>query len=138
MITSNVWTSSFPLNTNKEGNPLPRIWSQKLLRKELEIKLEKHSELVSTEEFRVKRKNMVDIWSNIKRGMDGSEACILMRFAWRQMAPDIREDALEGNVESLKQMISKLLEDEEKLHKWAKSDASAEKKINDEKDRIKA
>lgn len=104
---------------------LPREWEQKLYERELELKIEWHSKLTTDESYKSKRDQMVQIWNNVKRSLDSSLPCLYLRYAYRQMAEDINQLALEMNLHGINHAMTMLRAAYARIAKFKSSDQAA-------------
>jgi hypothetical protein len=115
------------LLTNNTHNPsgksaLPREWEQKLLETELQSRIDHLERLASEAEYKERRQNLVDIWRNVRRSLDDSLQCIYLRYAYRQVAEDLNQMALETNLESMRKAMRVLKKAYERIAKYKNSD----------------
>lgn len=101
---------------------LPREWEQELLRFELKNKIEWFGNLTNKQEFRDKRQKMVDIWKKVRRGLDQSLPCVYLRYAYRQIAEDISQVALDANLDSMRESLKLLESSDKRVEKYKEKD----------------
>lgn len=104
---------------------MPREWEQQLYEKELERKLEWYKKLTDDALLIAKRKRMVDIWESVKRGLDTSLDCLYLKYAYRQVARDINQLALEMNVAAIEQSLNMIRSAYKRIAKWKEADERA-------------
>lgn len=112
---------------------LPRAWEQNLHETELELKIEWLQKLATTEAFKSQREKLVEIWKNVKRSLDTSLPCIYLRYAYRQIAEDINQMALEANLESMQEALTVLRSAYKRVDMFSSSDKLI---INDIKEEL--
>lgn len=113
----------------KSKNVLPRQWEQSMHERELELRMESHRELTKKEEFVERRVQLVKMWKSVKRSLDASVECLYLRFAYRQIAEDINQQALDWNLESMEKAMEMLLSAYKRIDKFRASDEKAVEKI---------
>lgn len=118
------------LHTGKAA--LPREWEQKLLQTELQMKIDHLERLTSEQEYKDRRQKLVDVWRNVRRSLDDSLQCIYLRYAYRQIAEDINQVALETNLESMRKAMRVLMKAYERIAKLKNSDEKIIKDIEEE------
>lgn len=101
---------------------LPREWEQDLLGFELDAKIKWFDLLTNSEKFRDKRSHMIEIWKKVRRNLDYSLPCIYLRYAYRQVAEDISQVALDANLEGMKQAQKVLVAAYKRIEKYKESD----------------
>lgn len=110
---------------------LPRVWEQNLYEEDLSLKIFWLSKLANNPEYRNKREQMVNIWKSVKRNLDSSLPCIYLRYAYRQMAEDINQFALDNNLEGMREALDMVQTAYKRIDKLSNSDESAIKDIQD-------
>lgn len=112
---------------------MPREWEQQLYEKELDFKIEWLSKLTNEQTFKDMRQKMVDIWKNVRRSLDTSLPCIYMRYAYRQIAEDINQVALDTNLKAMEEAKNMVQRAYKRIEKYKKSDSKIIEKIEEEK-----
>jgi hypothetical protein len=102
------------------------------MEKGLELKIEYLEKLADDQHYRDMRRRMVLIWKHIRRGFDESLQCMYLRYAYRQIAEDINQIALESNLESLRYAMKVLQDAYKRIAKYKNSDDKIIKKIEKE------
>lgn len=116
---------------------LPRKWEQGLFQKELELKIEWLDRLVNSESYKLKRQELVEIWKNVRRGLDTSLPCIYLRYAYQRIAEDINQVALESNLEGMKGAMVVLENAFKRISVYKKSDQKVIKDIEEELEKVR-
>lgn len=110
---------------------MPREWEQQLYEKDLLVQIEWREKLTFNEDFKAKRQRMLDIWKSVRRSLDTSLPCVYLRYAYRQVAEDLNQLALEMNIDALKDALSMVREAYENIDKFKASDQAAKDAITD-------
>jgi len=121
----------YPLGLESKA-ALPREWEQKLLDHELSIRISRFEELTNEQQFRELRSKMLDIWKKVRRNLDHSLPCIYLRYAYRQIAEDISQVALEANLDGMKRAYQVLNNAYKRIEKFKKSDEAIIAAIQEE------
>lgn len=75
---------------------------------------------------------MIDIWKNVRRSLDTSIACLYLRYAYRQIANDINQVALDTNLSGMKVALNMVQEAYKRVDKYKKSDEKIIEEIRKE------
>lgn len=88
--------------------------------------------LATEQEYRDRRQKLVDIWRNVRRSLDDSVECLYLRYAYRHIAEDINQLALEMNLRSMRTAMRILLKAYERIAKFKASDEKIVEEIEEE------
>jgi hypothetical protein len=75
------------------------------LETELQLKIEHLEKLINEDGYRELRQKMVDIWKSVKRSLDGSLECMYLKYAFKNIAMDINQVALETNLMAMRKAM---------------------------------
>lgn len=115
---------------------MPREWEQKLWEKELDIKIEWLGKLTNQEEYKSMRERMLEIWKSVRRSLDTSLPCIYLRYAYRQIAEDINQLALENNLTGMEEAMKVLVAAYKRIEKYKSSDEKIKAEIEAELEKV--
>lgn len=113
-------------------NILPGAWEQNLLEKEVQLKLDYHTKLTDSDEYKVKREKLLEIWKTAKRSLDSSLKCVYLRYAFRQVSEDINQLALETNKRGMEVALNLIRAAYKRIEKLRNKDQNAIAKIHKE------
>lgn len=100
--------------------------------KELEIKIDWFERLTNEETFKAQRDKLLEIWKNVRRSLDTSLPCIYLRYAYRQVAEDINQVALEANLVGMKEAKKAVEASYKRVEKFKNSDKKIIEEIQED------
>ena len=107
-----------------------------MIQSDLEGKIKWLGKLASGEKYKDKRIKLTEIWKSTRRSLDTSLPCIYLRYAYRQIAEDINQMALDSNLKSLEEAMSFVQAAYKRIERFKSSDERIMEKIKEERSKI--